>query len=126
MVALVQEIVFDCEMAAALARFWAAALDGYQIRPYDAAEVQRLAALVFTPETDPTVMVDGPGATLCFQQVPELKRVKNRVHLDLTSDDRQKEVERLELLGAVIQANFERHTTMLDPEGNEFCVADPR
>ena len=123
---MVQEIVFDCEMAAALARFWAAALDGYQIRPYDAAEVQRLAALVFTPETDPTVMVDGPGATLCFQQVPELKRVKNRVHLDLTSDDRQKEVERLELLGAVIQANFERHTTMLDPEGNEFCVADPR
>ena len=123
---MVQEIVFDCEMAAALARFWAAALDGYQIRPYDAAEVQRLAALGFTPETDPTVMVDGPGATLCFQQVPELKRVKNRVHLDLTSDDRQKEVERLELLGAVIQANFERHTTMLDPEGNEFCVADPR
>ena len=126
MVAIVQEIVFDWEKASVLARFWAAALDGYQIRPYDAAEVQRLAALGFTPETDPTVMVDGPGATLCFQQVPELKRVKNRVHLDLTSDDRQKEVERLELLGAVIQANFERHTTMLDPEGNEFCVADPR
>ncbi len=122
----VREVVFDCERAPSLAHFWAAALDDYEIRSYDAAEVQRLAELGFTPETDPTVMVDGPVFTLCFQQVAETKHGKNRVHLDLTSDDRHEEVRRLEQLGAVVRNVYEDHTTMLDPEGNEFCITDPR
>jgi glyoxalase superfamily protein len=122
--ATVQEIVFDCDRAAVLARFWAAAVDGYAVRPYDDAEVRRLASLGFTPETDPFVMVDGPGASLCFQQVPETKRGKNRVHLDLRSDDRRAEVQRLVRLGASVHADHERHTVMLDPEGNEFCVVE--
>jgi hypothetical protein len=124
--ATVKDIVFDCERAPALARFWAAALDGYEVRPYDDAEIRRLATLGLTPETDPSVMVDGPGATLCFQQVPETKRVKNRVHLDLRSDDRRSEVRRLVDLGASLHAEYDDHTVMLDPEGNEFCVSDPR
>lgn len=53
-------IVIDCERPALLARFWAAALDGFEVRRYDDAEVARLGALGFTPETDPTVIVDGP------------------------------------------------------------------
>ena len=35
----IREIVFDCEAAPALARFWAQMLDGYEIRPYDQAEI---------------------------------------------------------------------------------------
>jgi hypothetical protein len=54
-----------------LARFWAAAIDGDEIRPYDDAQIRRLADLGLTPDTDPTVMVDGNGASLCFQQVDE-------------------------------------------------------
>jgi hypothetical protein len=79
-----------------------------------------------TPETDPTVMVDGPGASLGFQQVEGAKRGKNRVHLDLRSDDRRAEVQRLVQLGASVHAEYEDHTVMLDPEANEFCVSDPR
>ena len=53
MTAMLREIVFDCAHPARLARFWAAVLKGYAVRPYDAAEVARLAALGCTPETDP-------------------------------------------------------------------------
>ena len=53
-------IVVDSLHPAMLARFWAAALDGYAVRAYDDAEIARLASLGFTPETDPNVMVDGP------------------------------------------------------------------
>ena len=66
----IREIVFDCDAAPALARFWAEILDGYSVRAYDQAEIDRLAKLGLTPETDPTVLVDGPGPMLCFQQVP--------------------------------------------------------
>ena len=41
--AAMREIVFDCGRAAPLARFWAAALDGYEVRAYDEAELARVA-----------------------------------------------------------------------------------
>jgi hypothetical protein len=122
--ALLREIVFDCKRAAPLARFWAAVLDGYEVRPYDAVEIERLAGLGLTPETDPTVMVDGPGPMLCFQQVSEQRTTKNRLHLDVVVPDRRAEVDRLAALGASVQKEFEGHTLMLDPEGNEFCVQE--
>jgi hypothetical protein len=124
--ATIREIVFDCERAPALARFWAEAVDGYDVRVYDDEEIERLAGLGYTPETDPNVAVDGPGPTLFFQQVPEPKRTKNRVHLDIVASDRKSEVARLEGLGATVQQVFEGNTLMHDPEGNEFCVTDPR
>jgi len=123
---MLQEIVFDCEHAPRLARFWASAIDGYAVRPYDDAEIARLAGLGLTPETDPVVMVDGDGPSLCFQQVDEPKRDKNRVHIDLRSDDRHREVERLSQLGATVHAEYDDHTVLLDPEDNEFCVYDAR
>jgi hypothetical protein len=55
-----KQIVIDCATPSALARFWAAALDDFEVRPYDDDEVARLAALGYTPETDPGVIVDGP------------------------------------------------------------------
>lgn len=63
-----KQIAIDCATPSALARFWAAALDGFEVRPYDDDEVARLAALGYTPETDPGVIVDGPHVELCFQR----------------------------------------------------------
>ena len=121
-----REVVFDCARASSLAHFWAAVLDGYEVRPYDDAEVNRLASLCYTPDTDPTVLVDGPGPSLCFQQVAEQKKGKNRVHVDVVCDDRLAEVQRLTELGASVLASYPSRTTMLDPEGNEFCINDQR
>jgi hypothetical protein len=124
--ARIRDIVFDCERPPALGRFWAAALDGYRVRAYDAAEVERLAARGLTPETDPSVAVDGPGPTLWFQQDPDRKTARNRVHLDVAAADRRAEVERLRALGASIRREREGFTVMQDPEGNEFCVFEVR
>jgi Glyoxalase-like domain len=82
---------------------------------------------------------DGPGPRLLFQQVPEDKVAKNRVHLDvraapgLQGAERmaapEAECDRLTALGATrihrhepappISAGF---IVMTDPEGNEFCL----
>ena len=114
-----------CSCAPALARFWAGALDGYQIRPYDDAEIERLAALGLTPETDPQVAVDGPGPTLFLQLALKQKTTRNRVHLDITAGSRSEEVARLRALGASVRDEHDTFTVMQDPEGNEFCVEDP-
>jgi hypothetical protein len=123
-VAKLREIVFDCTRATELARFWAAVLEGYSVRAYDAAEIARLAALGLTPDTDPTVLVDGPGPSLCFQQVAAGKTAKNRLHLDVSVSDRPAEVARLTALGASLARETESYTVMRDPEGNEFCVVE--
>lgn len=120
--AKLREIVFDCARPSVLARFWAAVLDGYAVRAYDAAEIARLAALGLTPEADPAVLVDGPGPILCFQQMPGRKTARNRVHLDVAVPDRGREVARLTALGATVARETESYTVMRDPEGNEFCV----
>jgi hypothetical protein len=52
---------------------WAAA-DGYQVAPYDEAELARLRAKgIFDPEDDPTVVVSAPATQprLFFQLVPD-------------------------------------------------------
>lgn len=121
------DVVFDCAHPASLARFWAAALDYYDVAPYDDAERARLAAMgIDDVEDDPTVLVEAPGVTprLFFQRVPEAKAVKNRVHLDLRADDPDAEVERLVALGASRAANQpdDSFIVLLDPEGNELCV----
>jgi hypothetical protein len=124
--AKIREIVFDCERPPALARFWEGALEGYRIRPYDDAEVARLAAMGRSPETDPTVLLDGPGPSLCFQETSERKSIRNRVHLDLTARDRRAEVARLRALGASVRRETEEYIVMQDPEGNEFCVVQAK
>ncbi len=81
----------------------------------------------------------GEGPRLFFQQVPEDKVAKNRVHLDvrvapgLQGDERmaalEAECERLVALGAGRLRRFEPappletgFIVMADPEGNEFCL----
>ncbi len=138
MTAQLREIVFDCTYPARLARFWAAVLSGYAVRSYDDNEMARLAALGFTPETDPTVMVDGPGPSLCFQKVSSAVRADqpaandlnsladaagHRLHLDVHTADVAAEVQRLCALGASVVRTEAGYCVVRDPEGNRFCVA---
>ena len=120
------DIVFDAAHPASLARFWAAALDGYAVAPYDDEELARLRANGITdPEDDPSVLVESsvPGAPrLFFTLVPEPKTQKNRVHLDLRAADVDDEIARLVELGATELARPTGWVTMADPEGNEFDV----
>jgi hypothetical protein len=118
------QIVVDAASPPSLARFWAAALEDFEVRPYDEAEIERLASLGFTPETDPTVLVDGPTLEICFQKIDTVPTQKQRVHLDLVAEDRQIEVERLINLGAQVHEEFSDHTWLIDPEGNDFCITD--
>jgi hypothetical protein len=124
--ARIHDIVVDCRHPASLARFWAAIVDGYRVAPYDEAELARLRANgVFDPEDDPTVLVEPDVAgrpRFFFQLVPEPKPGKNRVHLDLMTDDLGAEVARIVGLGATVVVEFDGWTTLADPEGNEFCV----
>ena len=63
-----------------------------------------------------------------FLAVPEPKTAKNRLHLDLETDDRAAEVARLVELGATHVADHDEWgiswSVLTDPEGNEFCIAD--
>ncbi|WEK05186.1 MAG: VOC family protein [Candidatus Devosia phytovorans] len=120
----IHEIVFDCDKPAKLAQFWAGVLDGYAVRDYDDAEIARLAALGLTPDTDPTVMVDGPGPSICFQNVEGRRHDNNRVHFDIEVTDRMGEVERLKQAGAEPVRVLPTYTVMRDPEGNQFCLVD--
>jgi hypothetical protein len=82
---------------------------------------------------------EGIRPRVFFQQVPEDKVVKNRVHLDvraapgLEGEQRMQgleaECDRLVGLGATRARRFEPeppmtggHIVMQDPEGNEFCL----
>ncbi|RCG25402.1 VOC family protein [Sphaerisporangium album] len=123
--ARIKDVVVDCRHPAPVARFWAAALDGYEVAPYDEAELERLRGMgVEDPEDDPTVLVEAPGRgpRFFFVLVPEPKTVKNRLHLDLTCDDVEAEAARLVALGGRVIAVREGWTTLADPEGNEFCL----
>src|SRR5438552_18218281 len=104
--ARLHDVVFDCHRPSALARFWAGVLDGYEIAPYDDAEIERLRSLgIDDIADDPNVLVEAPGAgpRFGFQLVRESKVVKNRVHLDLLCEDLAAETARLVALGAQVQ-----------------------
>ncbi|MGP3969073.1 VOC family protein [Streptomyces sp. 6N223] len=124
--ARLHDIVVDAAHPASIARFWADALDGYAVAPYDATELARLKAFgIDDPEDDPTVLVEPRGVAgprLWFQRVPEPKVVKNRMHLDLLATDVEAEIRRLTALGAKVVERHERLTILADPEGNEFCL----
>ncbi|RKE17519.1 VOC family protein [Streptomyces sp. TLI_171] len=109
---------------AAVGRFWAQAL-GWAA--YDAG------ATTYVGPPGGLVWPDRVGLGVDVVPVPEGKSaVKNRVHLDLatTSAAQQAEwVARLEGLGAVrvdIGQGEVPWTVLADPEGNEFCVLEPR
>ncbi|GAA2116072.1 VOC family protein [Kitasatospora saccharophila] len=115
MVSMVQNVAVDCADAYGLARFWSAVTG----RPVD-------------PECAPgdreTQVSLADGLVLYFNQVPEPKSGKNRVHLCLRPEtSRDAEAERLLALGAALvgdhrNADGTGWVVLADPEGNEFCV----
>jgi predicted enzyme related to lactoylglutathione lyase len=116
-------IVIDAAEPSRLAAFWAAAL------AWEVAADQPDEAVVAPAGFD----YPNPGALpLVFVPVGDPKTVKNRIHLDLstTSDEHQAaEVDRLPALGATpadIGQGKVPFEVLADPEGNEFCVLEPR
>ena len=111
-------VVVDTHDLPGLARFWSQAL-GWKILSERAGEI------VIGPDVNAPV-------GMCFMPVSDPKTVKNRVHLDITTEagDRDAEIERLLALGArrvdVGQTGEESWTVLADPEGNEFCVIRPK
>lgn len=73
------------------------------------------------------VIVKGGPALLAFQKVDAVTPGKNRMHLDLTTDDLDAETERLLTAGAsLVERRGDEHfrwNTLADPDGNEFCIS---
>jgi Glyoxalase-like domain len=115
MVARIGNVAFDCGDVLKMATFWSAVLG----RPIDESSSDEFATIGGADEhrVEPAWY---------FNRVPEAKRAKNRVHLDLVDPD-PATVDRLLALGATTVANHRvgshRWIVMQDPEGNEFCVA---
>jgi len=118
------QLVVDSREPSSLARFWAATLDDFEVRAYDDDEIARLASTGRTPETDPCVILDGPMIEICFQEVEVPAMRKRPMHIDIETSNRIEERGRLVSFGASIVQDFERHTWMRDPEGNDFCLTD--
>ena len=69
--AKLHDVVFDCSHPASLARFWAEALDGYEVAPYDDEEIERLRREGITDlEDDPSVRRIAPSVVKPCQQSP--------------------------------------------------------
>ena len=148
--ALHWKLVIDTRNAPALADFWAAALE-YEIEDPTGLIDRLLAAGHITEDLitehrgrkifrgyaairhpdDPfdTTSGIGRGRRLLFQDVPEDKTVKNRLHIDIHSEPGglDKLVARLESLGATRLREVDKGPAghwwiMQDPEGNEFCA----
>jgi catechol 2,3-dioxygenase-like lactoylglutathione lyase family enzyme len=113
MAVALSHITFDSADPRSLARFWSEALD----RPVDEGASEFFATIDNREPDRPSWF---------FIRVPEGKSAKNRMHVDLTADDRTAEVERLSALGAVQLSEHDAWgavwTVLADPEGNEFCV----
>jgi hypothetical protein len=142
------QLTIDCHDPVRLVRFWGPALGylpvppaepettwwaHYRRRLGDDAEFEDR---LFDPE--------GVRPPLWFQEVPEDKAGKNRLHLDLYASGRDDtltmearvalvdaKVDELVALGAAVQRRWRGDepddayyfVVMQDPEGNEFCVA---
>ena len=115
----IETVTVDAVDPELLAAFWCAALDWVQRQDEDGD------IWVEPGEGHPEFNRSRP---LLIMRVPEHKAGKNRLHLDLTPDDHEREVERLEALGAtrpsIGQTGTESWVVLADPEGNEFCVLD--
>jgi predicted enzyme related to lactoylglutathione lyase len=118
MAARLHHIVVDAHDLPGLSRFWA------QVLGWNLLSEQEREVVIGPEETAPVGM--------CFMPVGDAKVVKNRVHLDLTTDahEREAEIQRILELGArrvaVGQSGAESWDVLADPEGNEFCVVRPK
>lgn len=139
------QVVVDAAQPHPLAAWWAETL-GWAVEPSDPDFIRRMITAGMASEADtmifngvlvwclgaairhPEESAGGPHPRILFQQVPEAKAVKNRLHLDLRvgPDQVQAEADRLTGRGATVlhrgQLGPHWWLTLADPEGNEFCV----
>ncbi len=136
------QLTVDANEPAVLARFWAQVL-GYRAVPPDddetwwahyrgrLGEAEAFEDRLFDPA--------GHGPAIWFQQVPEEKAGKNRLHLDLYPtgrDDTLTPERRVEIVEAKVTevvalgasvvhrvTDGDYYAVLRDPEGNEFCVS---
>ncbi|MFF2078409.1 VOC family protein [Kitasatospora sp. NPDC058162] len=135
------DLTLDCADATLLAGFWKTAL-GYVDEPPPAPFRTReeWLAQFDLPEDDSADdgawLCDpaGTGPRLSILKVPEPKSAKNRLHIDIRVPGHGSPAERwarvtaeaarLVAAGGRVLAEFDgHHVVMVDPEGNEFCVA---
>jgi len=135
------QVAIDAARPLELARFWAA-LAGYELEDHHDMIGEILAAGYAS--ADDVIEVDGrrhwATASACrdpdgirprllFQQVPEPKTVKDRIHLDLHAGPAERDalVARAIELGATKlwdgRQGPQTWVTLADPEGNEFCIS---
>ena len=106
----------DCADSAALARFWGKVLG----RPVSPGKVAGDTAVdTAGPDSGPRMILHNP---------PGPGTAKNSVHPVLVTDHHDEEIERLTGLGARALNETKlpevRWTTLADPEGNEFDLAN--
>ncbi len=139
------QVVVDCGSPHDLADWWAETL-GWEVEPQDESFIRSMIEQGLATDADTTMHegslvwasatavrpAESTGAgqpRLLFQQVPEAKTIKNRIHLDLRppgSVDLAALHRRLVDRGAVEIGEGaqgpHRWIVYADPEGNEFCV----
>jgi predicted enzyme related to lactoylglutathione lyase len=109
-------VVLDCLEPETLAEFWAFAL-GYRVAAAEGVFV------VLVPHER------GQGPPFLLQRVEEPKAGKNRMHIDIPSDDVEATARELVAHGATrvtpepLEELGTRWITLRDPEGNEFDVS---
>jgi hypothetical protein len=141
------QLTIDANDPALLARFWAQALS---CQPAPPTEPPTAWHALYRARLGEDAAFDdrlfdpaGLRPPIWFQQVPEEKAGKNRLHLDIYPTDRDNALpmeRRIEIVEAkavelvTLGASVERRTreddptdpvyfvVMHDPEGNEFCV----
>ncbi|MFD9689711.1 VOC family protein [Kitasatospora sp. NPDC059146] len=135
------DLTLDCADAQLLAAFWRTAL-GYVDEPPPPPFRTRAEWLAQfdLPEDDSAddgawlCDPQGVGPRLSILRVPEPKRAKNRLHIDIRVPGHggpaerwarvTAEAARLAAAGGRVLAEADgHHVVMADPEGNEFCVA---
>jgi catechol 2,3-dioxygenase-like lactoylglutathione lyase family enzyme len=108
-------IVVNVQDMSRAVRFWTAAL-GYRRREAE-----------WDPEFQMLVDPRGRHLPLSLQLAGSAPREPVRLHLDLYTDEQEKQVERLVGLGATRVAGWSYpdnadFVVLRDPDGNEFCV----
>jgi len=99
-------------------QFWSAALDATEEPLSDTS--RHIYRRIRLPDSDVRILL---------QRTDDRKLSKERMHLDLETDDVEAEVQRLEALGATRwdhqQERGHDFWVLRDPWGNEFCVLQP-
>ncbi len=108
----IDEIVIDCRDRVKLATFWAALL---RVTPH------------VRDSTRATVPDPEQGLVVAFQEVPEPKSGKNRLHIDVRVVALEEAIAASVTLGATVEGAIiddadGSFQVMLDPEGHKFCL----